>query len=534
LDLLNHPRGAVVLSGSEMTNLEYALALATKGFKVFPYWGMKNGECTCRNPRCMSPGKHPRFTGFPAIATTNQNHVRKWWLENSELGIGIYPESLLIIDVDGPAGQESLKRLQQIHEELPTTYRVNSGNSEPHHYQLYYRCPNGLRVKNGPLSKRLPGYDCIDIKSGGGGQIAAPGNLHRSGRRYSWCHEHGLGEPRTREDISEAPSWLTEALGLIREGWRPPKKPRPRKAKGKAPVDTYHEPGSDGEILHAMADRFPILKPDTRRGIINSAVCWLLAVRKLAVPRSIFLLSQHLEIYRNNFNAALDDAVDDARRQVFSLEKKIRSGDFELSVDHNSLVAKQELIPILADYFDCLNGKNSWLEEKGGGEDRDQGRRRTPHAFSVRVPSSYHRLTNPEQKFIYCLLLYYQYQSFLFQQGDEFRFVESQIVAVMKIRFGREIGRTKFAELKNKFIGGRKLRGGERSPVRELFRCVSPAEKRGQASVYVPIDVPKLAQGSSHSTESQTKNGNYYSREQYGASPKSLRTDIARLTTQSL
>ena len=35
-------------------------ALQNHGFSVLPIHTIRNGACTCSNPNCPSPGKHPR------------------------------------------------------------------------------------------------------------------------------------------------------------------------------------------------------------------------------------------------------------------------------------------------------------------------------------------------------------------------------------------------------------------------------------------------------------------------------------------
>ena len=282
--------------------LSNALSLARKGLRVFPYYPISvDGECLCNRTNCGSAGKHPKLSGFPAKATSDPEIIYSWYSQSPDAGIGLYPESLLIVDVDGAKGQSNLKRFQAEHDRLPETFRVNSGNSNPHHYQLYFRCPNGKRVKNGPLNRWLKSYDSIDIKSGGGGQVAAPGNRHKTGKLYHWDHKLGLGEPTTREDIHEAPRWLTELLGLVDEGWTPPKKPKTRKAQGKASLDIYFEPGSDGELLHALSDRFPNWSRGTRRGIISQAIQFLVFTRELPSHRAKALIAIHLGSFEGNF-----------------------------------------------------------------------------------------------------------------------------------------------------------------------------------------------------------------------------------------
>ena len=467
--------------------LKSALSLASKGFKVFPYWPIKDGECTCHKPVCASGGKHPAIRHFPRLATTDPTIITKWWTDDPNRGIGISPESLLIVDIDGPIGQESLDRLQNEYPPLPPTYRVNSGNTEPDRYQLYYKCPPGLRVKNNPLSTTLPGFIKIDIKSGGGGQVAAPGNLHKCGGFYAW--DEALGEPSSREDLTDAPQWLTDALGLVKEDWEPKKSPNAKKAKGKAKKTvappppqkqkktTYFEPGTDGEILLALQERYPILQVGTRRIMIQKAAQFLILTRKLSAEKSITLLSNHLREFHECYRASLESATTEMEELVHSLQDKLDAGEFTTAINHDKLAAKRQLCSSLQLFFDKLRNA-------ADGDQENQPIRCSSSAYS--------RLSNEELLFVEALLLRYQYEVFYYQDQEKFGFVESQLLEMMRIRHGKAIGRTKFAELKNKFFGGKRLRGKDRTPVFELCRCIKPARHRGEASIYAPIELPLL------------------------------------------
>ena len=49
------------MSINEMSPLDAALRYADDGHPVVPFHTTENGICTCRNRKCKSPGKHPRF-----------------------------------------------------------------------------------------------------------------------------------------------------------------------------------------------------------------------------------------------------------------------------------------------------------------------------------------------------------------------------------------------------------------------------------------------------------------------------------------
>jgi hypothetical protein len=103
---------------------------------------------------------------------------------------------LLVLDVDGEGGLESLKALG----ELPRTPTVKTGKG----FHYYFKHP-GFRVKN--RTNLLPK---IDIRGDGGCAIAPP-SLHPNGARYSWIV--GLDVPLA--DIPYALLEFIEQDGLI-------------------------------------------------------------------------------------------------------------------------------------------------------------------------------------------------------------------------------------------------------------------------------------------------------------------------------
>src|SRR5262245_37839915 len=83
------------------SNLDAALAYARDGFKVFPL-----------GPRSKRPLIRHSQGGHGCLdATTNEEPVLAWWQgePHANIGIACGPYSdLLVIDVDGPEGRETL------------------------------------------------------------------------------------------------------------------------------------------------------------------------------------------------------------------------------------------------------------------------------------------------------------------------------------------------------------------------------------------------------------------------------------------
>lgn len=162
-----------------MTKLDHALALAARGFRVFPI-----------APNAKSP---PLLNGWPQKATSDPETVKDYWIPVPDANIGIHCEGMIVVDVDvAKGGNESLQLLEITHG-LPDT--------------LVARTPSGGRhlffVADGPAGNSVeqigPG---LDVRSRGGYVVAA-GSTVPSGE-YRW--ESDL-------PIADAPEWLVTKLG---------------------------------------------------------------------------------------------------------------------------------------------------------------------------------------------------------------------------------------------------------------------------------------------------------------------------------
>lgn len=166
-----------------MTMLEHALRYAAQGWAILPLHGIFDGRCTCGNPDCRSPGKHPLINGGCHAATTDPQTIEQWWRTHPAANIGIATgkvSGLIVVDVDageGKTGFESLAALEQRHAELPESLRVRTGSGGLH---IYLAAPQvEIRNSAGYLASN------IDIR-GEGGLVVAPPSRHLSGNLYSW------------------------------------------------------------------------------------------------------------------------------------------------------------------------------------------------------------------------------------------------------------------------------------------------------------------------------------------------------------
>lgn len=161
-----------------------ALKYAAMGLKVLPLHSIYNGRCTCGNPSCTSPGKHPRTKNGLKDATDDAATVRNWWITHDDSNIGIVTgvaSGIVVIDVDGEAGEESLKNLESDYGALPRTWEQLTGGGGRH---IVFRRMDWAQVKN--RVRLAPG---IDVRADDGYIVAEP-STHVSGNMYFWEADH--------------------------------------------------------------------------------------------------------------------------------------------------------------------------------------------------------------------------------------------------------------------------------------------------------------------------------------------------------
>lgn len=134
-------------------------------------------------------------------ATVSHKVIDAWWEAHPEWGVAIVcsPSRLVVVDVDGPTGEETLARLEYLYGPTPTTWQ----SSTPNGRHLLYRWPTDLPVRTTIAGPKL------DIR-GAGSYIVAPPSVHPSGNRYMW--------DRTDVAIAAAPTWLVAGRSDSVEG----------------------------------------------------------------------------------------------------------------------------------------------------------------------------------------------------------------------------------------------------------------------------------------------------------------------------
>jgi hypothetical protein len=173
-----------------MANFQDALALASRGFKVFPI-----------APGAKAP---PLWANWPERATSA---VPTDWPTGAN--VGIHCAGLCVIDVDPrKGGDETLTQIEIETDGLPPTLTSRTPSGGRH---LFYRLPEGNPGVPNRVNAFGPG---IDIRSTGGYVVGVGSTTPAGG--YDWVYDTPL---------ADAPLWLLDALGRAQE--RQPAPPIP-------------------------------------------------------------------------------------------------------------------------------------------------------------------------------------------------------------------------------------------------------------------------------------------------------------------
>jgi putative DNA primase/helicase len=194
-----------------MTPLEYIKL----GLAVFPcHYAIINGvaQCSCGNPNCPDPAKHPyprhAPNGFKS-ASLDPEHIKRWAFGPYNVAVATGAVSkVVVIDVDPRhGGDENLPQLEYEYGSLPQTWRAITGGGGDH---FYFRHPGQLI----PNSAGRIGVG-IDVR-GDGGYVLVPRSLHISGRHYEWSVDH---HPEWT-DLAPLPQWLLDKAAAPETGDR--------------------------------------------------------------------------------------------------------------------------------------------------------------------------------------------------------------------------------------------------------------------------------------------------------------------------
>ena len=175
-----------------MTKLKHALALAARGFKVFP---IKAGV--------KAP---PLLLDWPAKASSDVDVVGVLWGKWPDANIGVHCANLLVIDADVKSGGLHSYDMLCLTEEMPATLTSITPTGGKH---VFYRLPEGHPGVPNTVGVLGPG---LDIRSTGG-YVVAPGSTVEAG-------EYRL---EADAEIAPAPDWLVQKLGMFKKREQPVK-----------------------------------------------------------------------------------------------------------------------------------------------------------------------------------------------------------------------------------------------------------------------------------------------------------------------
>lgn len=183
--------------------LAAALRYAERGWAVFPL-----------GPRSKAPATAHGFKD----ATTDEEQIRAWWARTPDANLGVAtgaPSGVVVVDLDGPTGEESWARFVLEHDGHSVTLTSRTGRADGGRH-LWWRLDGDADAYRNATGI-LPG---VDVR-GTGGYVVVPPSLHdESGKAYRW--ERGSAEP--------APMWPALA-DLLRKApqepadgpaWAPP------------------------------------------------------------------------------------------------------------------------------------------------------------------------------------------------------------------------------------------------------------------------------------------------------------------------
>jgi hypothetical protein len=148
-------------------------------------------------------------------ATRDLETIRGWWATWPQANIGARCDGLLVVDVDGSEGEESLVRLQGRLGVLPASRVAKTGRGR-HLFYAAGATSNSTRTLGNPAG--------IDLRGGNRGYVVCPPSLHPSGTAYEWLDDRPpvpLPTSWLRQLASQSapprPLAATHALGLDTE-----------------------------------------------------------------------------------------------------------------------------------------------------------------------------------------------------------------------------------------------------------------------------------------------------------------------------
>jgi hypothetical protein len=238
-------QGQLLAALGAMDCAQAAAVYAALGYPVVPMYAVQpDGGCTCTDPACPDPGKHPRLAGWKRLASSDPIVVRGWWRRWPDANLGLVTGRRFdVLDLDGDQGVEALRAVLSIapQEHPGPVARTGSGGW----HLLYAPTALGNRVR------LLAGVDW----RGRDGLIVAPPSRHATGGRYAWVRPLTAAPP-------EVPAELRRLLA-------PP--PATRTTRPPAPTTTGRAGGYGRAALAGERAAVATAQPGSRNQSLNRA-----------------------------------------------------------------------------------------------------------------------------------------------------------------------------------------------------------------------------------------------------------------------
>lgn len=198
--------------------LDAALQYALYGWPVFPVHTPIDGGCSCGNPTCTQPGKHPRTEHGLNDATLDPDQIRSWWTRWPDANIGLRTGIAFdVLDVDSDEAARALAVCADIANEDPDTVWVGgpmAWTGRGHH--TYYA------ITGSGNAAALFGIKGVDWR-GAGGYVIAPPSLHHTGVHYRWADTNP-----PHYELEPAPIFLVAKLLNLHAQVAPVRRGQPR------------------------------------------------------------------------------------------------------------------------------------------------------------------------------------------------------------------------------------------------------------------------------------------------------------------
>ena len=137
------------------------------------------------------PATESASTPAPASDSHTQALIQTRFAAGGHSGqaqnVGLRCDDLLVFDVDGEQGEQSLELIQHKHGQLPATRVQQTGKGR----HLLYRTPRNMQLGNS--TRFLGSPPGLDLRAGSRGYVVAPPSQHANGHRYAWVDaEHPI------------------------------------------------------------------------------------------------------------------------------------------------------------------------------------------------------------------------------------------------------------------------------------------------------------------------------------------------------